>query len=189
LLNIEKWLKDGWTLYKDNWQNFLGAYAIYTLIGLLAQKTGPLLLFIMPPFFGSLFIITFQCIRTKNIDMKEMLTGLYYYNPLLLVSTLVGILSFMGFMLFIIPGIIISVLYLFAVPLIIDGKLNFWEAMEVSRKKVMENLGGYLIFGLLLMALIVLGAITMGVGILITMPIAINTLCFAYLDVFEEVEK
>ncbi|MCX6780099.1 MAG: hypothetical protein NT034_02885, partial [Candidatus Magasanikbacteria bacterium] len=105
-------------------------YAIYILIGLVAQKLGPFMLFIMPPFFGALFIITLQCIRQNFIDLKNLLRGFSYYIPLLIVSVIVGFLSFFGFILFIIPGLIISVLYLFTIPLIVDQKLEFWDAME-----------------------------------------------------------
>ncbi|MFC1478298.1 hypothetical protein ACFL57_02445 [Candidatus Margulisiibacteriota bacterium] len=186
MVQIEKWLKDGWELYKDNFLNFISIYAIYILAGLIAQRILMLHLIIMPPLFGSLLIITLQKIRGTEINVKNMTLGFSFFLPLLISSAVIGLLVFFGLIFFIIPGLIISALYVFTVPLIVDRKMEFWPAMEASRKKVMEDPFGFIIFGIMLMALIILGVLVFGVGMLLTMPVAVNALTYAYLDVFDQ---
>ena len=184
MIHIEQWLKDSWNLYKDNLLNVLSLYAVYLLAGLIAQKIPFLSLLVMPPLFGSLIIITLQKIRGTEIDLRNMSSGFSFFLPLLLSSVLIGFFVFLGFLVLIIPGIIVSALYIFTIPLIVDQKMDFWEAMETSRKKVMEDAFGFIIFAILLMALVVLGPITMGVGLMGTMPLTVNALAYAYIDVF-----
>jgi uncharacterized membrane protein len=156
------------------------------LAGLFVQKVPMVPLLVMPPLFGSLVLITLQKIRGQGLEVSEILKGFNYFLPLLFASVVIGVFVFLGFLFLIIPGIIISAFYIFTVPLIVDRGLDFWQAMEQSRLKAMEDIFGMLIFSLMLIALIVLGAIFLGVGLLVTMPIAVNTLVFAYLDLFGE---
>jgi hypothetical protein len=77
--------------------------------------------------------------------------------------------------------------YSLTLPLIVDAKMDFWEAMETSRKVVAEKffnfLGMYIVLGLLLMV----GTIfTCGLGLLVLLPY-LNTVIFAtYDDIFKQ---
>ncbi len=63
---------------------------------------------------------------------------------------------------------------------LLDTGLDFWGAMEASRKKVMENFGQWVVLGLLLMVLNILGSIPCGLGLLVTMPMSLVIICLAY---------
>lgn len=62
--------------------------------------------------------------------------------------------------------------YIFVLPLIVDAKLGFWEAMELSRKTVGKKFFNFLIFwiivGIVSVAAIVM---TCGVGTLLVIPV------------------
>ena len=60
---------------------------------------------------------------------------------LILLGFAVGLLTLAGFgvALCIVPGIYLSVAWIFAVPLVIDKKTGVWEAMEFSRKVVYRD--------------------------------------------------
>lgn len=96
------------------------------------------------------------------------------------------ILILIGYVLFIIPGIYLSVAWYFAIPLVIDKQLGFWEAMALSRKMVNKHwflvFAFLIVYGLLAMA----GIIACCVGILVTMPVGIAALMFAYETIFSE---
>src|SRR5213075_2236657 len=68
--------------------------------------------------------------------------------------------------------------------LIIDKGLEFWTAMELSRKVVTRH--WWHCFGLFLLAWLVgfLGLLACGVGLFLTMPIAAGALVYAYEDIF-----
>jgi uncharacterized membrane protein len=97
---------------------------------------------------------------------------------------LMALLMALGFMLLIIPGIYLSVAYVFAMPLIADKKMGVWQALETSRKTVSKHWFSYA--GLILMLSLVnlLGVISLGIGLIWTIPWSINSLGVAYRDAF-----
>jgi uncharacterized membrane protein len=95
-------------------------------------------------------------------------------------------------MVFMVIGIILAclvafllyVVWLFAYHLVIDKRIGFWDAMEVSRKAVMKAPGRF--FGLVLMfsLLMLLGVLACCVGIFVAAPVSIAALSYAYEDIF-----
>ncbi len=80
--------------------------------------------------------------------------------------------------------IYIGVLYVFSQSLIIDRRLGFWQAMEMSRKVVQKQ--WFSVFGLVIVIglLNVLGALALIVGLLVTLPVSYLTLAVAYREIF-----
>jgi uncharacterized membrane protein len=85
-----------------------------------------------------------------------------------------------------IPAIYLSVSWKFTLPLIVDKGLNFWTAMNTSRKQVGKH--WWHIFGLaiLISLLNVAGMLLCCVGVLFTMPLGFAALMFAYETIFSE---
>ena len=84
----------------------------------------------------------------------------------------------------ILPGIYLAVGYTFALPLVIDKKMEFWPAMEVSRRVVHEH--WWSVFALLIVLAIVgfLGCLMCFVGVVITVPLATGAFMYVYEDLF-----
>jgi len=84
----------------------------------------------------------------------------------------------------IIPGIYFMVSYTFALPLIVDRKMDFWQAMELSRKMVGRH--WWKVFGLIivLMLLGLAGIMVFLVGFFIAGAIAQAAVAYAYEDIF-----
>jgi uncharacterized membrane protein len=85
-----------------------------------------------------------------------------------------------------IPATYLSVCWKFTLPLIVDKRLDFWTAMEVSRKRVTKH--WWHIFGLVILVslLNVAGLCMCCVGVLFTMPVGIAALMCAYETIFSE---
>jgi len=83
-----------------------------------------------------------------------------------------------------IPMFFLQVNWIFTLPLIIDRKLNFWEAMQTSWKMVGKH--WWYVFGLLLLVglLNVVGVFLCCVGLLFTKPIGFGALMYAYEIIF-----
>ncbi|AFM03099.1 hypothetical protein Fleli_0635 [Bernardetia litoralis DSM 6794] len=69
-----------------------------------------------------------------------------------------------------IPSILIFTFYIFTPILIVLAKMNFWSAMEMSRKLVLANFTGVLGFVIGFTLLNILGLLFIGLGTLITIP-------------------
>jgi uncharacterized membrane protein len=95
-----------------------------------------------------------------------------------------SLLTGVGILLCIIPGIYLAVGYAFTLPLIIDKGYDFWTAMEVSRRVVHQQ--WFTIFGLGIVAVLIClaGILACLVGLLIAAPVAIASMMYAYEDIF-----
>ena len=69
-------------------------------------------------------------------------------------------------------------------PLIIDKKLDFWPAMEVSRQVVHKHWWAMFLFAIVLVLIICVGALLCGVGLIIAAPVAIAAVSYVYEDLF-----
>jgi len=90
-------------------------------------------------------------------------------------------------MLFSIFSIYIYISYTFVIPLIVDAKMGFWDAMETSRKVVGKKFFSFLVWYIILGIGLSIGTIiTCGLGLLILIPITYGILFEAYNQIFGE---
>ena len=111
-----------------------------------------------------------------------MAKGFSVFVPTFLAGILINIFVSVGYFLLIIPGIVISALYMFALPLIIEKNMDFWEAMEASRKLVTRNIFELSIFMLVLLIFGFIGLILLLVGFFVALPIIFAAIAYAYCD-------
>jgi len=104
--------------------------------------------------------------------------------PLVFASILITVLTYLGFFLLLLPGIYLSVAYSFALPLMIDKKLDIWGAMEVSRRAVTTH--WFTIAGVngTMFILIMLSALPLGIGLVWTIPMMMITQGVMYRKIF-----
>jgi hypothetical protein len=85
-----------------------------------------------------------------------------------------------------VAGVYLAVGYAFVVPLIVDKRLGVWRALETSRRAVnpiwLRFFGLQIARGLLLLA----SALTLGLALVVTFPLAFAVLMVAYRDLFPE---
>jgi hypothetical protein len=112
--------------------------------------------------------------RSTPPDLHELFSGMIssYTEP------------FPLFLIGLIPAMYFSVSLQFATPLIIDRKIGVWSAFATSWKIVHKH--WFQIFGLVVVVSIVkiAGGLLCCVGMLVTAPIAILAVCYAYEDIF-----
>jgi uncharacterized membrane protein len=136
-------------------------------------------------FTGGLYMYYLKLIRGQEAGIADAFSGLTSaFVPLALLGVVMGLLSLVGFLACFIPGVYLSVAWIFAVPLVIDKQLGFWDAMELSRKVVTKH--WFLVFALLLVIGLVAisGIIACGVGVIVTATIGWVALMYAYEDIF-----
>jgi uncharacterized membrane protein len=98
----------------------------------------------------------------------------------MLVGWVTYLLQMVGFVFCILPGIFLVVIWMYAIPTVIDRKLEFWDAMEVSRKAVQPSFFMHLLLLIVLLIVGLCGLLACGVGILFTMPLVLGALACAY---------
>lgn len=104
--------------------------------------------------------------------------------PLLITAILSCIMLIIGFILAIFPMIYLGVAYSFASLLVVDKNLGAWEALEASRKAVTHH--WFKFFGLLLVLTLinVISMLTLGLGLIWTMPMSVIAIGILYNKIF-----
>ncbi len=74
----------------------------------------------------------------------------------------------------------LSVSYIFAIPLVIGKKMQFWPAMESSRKLIGKSWFSFFALGIVLFLVYLAGALACGIGIFFTIPICLCSMAAAY---------
>jgi hypothetical protein len=134
---------------------------------------------------AGLFKYYLKLIRAEGPTLADAFAG---FSPiagqLMLLGLVNGILSFIAYMLCILPGVYLTVAWIFALPLVIDRKIPFWTAMELSRKVVAKH--WFIVFAFLLVIGLVAacGLIVCCIGLVVTAAISSIALLYAYEDIF-----
>jgi hypothetical protein len=134
---------------------------------------------------GGLYFLLLKLIRGERAQFSDAFAGFSLaFLQLFLAGLISGLLTGVGILCCILPGIYLIVAWIFALPLVIDKKLDFWPAMELSRKVVTRHWWTFL--GLLLVNLLVilLGVACCVIGVYVALPIAFGALAYAYEDIF-----
>jgi hypothetical protein len=177
-LNVGACLGRGWELVMNNFWLLVGAsFLINLIVGSVGIIGGPLM--------GGLYWLFLKRIRGEPAQLGDAFAGFSMgFLPLFLAYLVIVILGLLGLLCCLIPGVYLLVSWAFALPLIIDRKLDFWPAMELSRKIVSRH--WWLLFGFILLCILVrlLGLLACCIGVFVTTPIATAALMYAYEDIF-----
>jgi hypothetical protein len=188
-VSITGWLRKGWELFKQDAGPavifLFAALVIYTTAGWLTPfGIGGMLVSL--PLMAGLMIVSLMLCRNQKPDTSCYFRGLRHAIPLLLFTAVSALFIFIGMMLLVVPGLYLTVAYMFAPWLIVDKNIDFWPAMEVSRQKVNKNLFGLFGFFAVLSIINLLGCIPLLLGLFITIPLSVYAMSAAYEDLFAE---
>jgi hypothetical protein len=192
-------IQEGWTAFKQHWILLVAGTAIFLAISIFIQAPFSLAqiflervggdaaavatvaviilgwgvsLVVSPPLNGGIFYFTLETLRDRP-RIESLFVGFKKENWLQLVLGSLVILVFilLGLLLLIIPGIYLAIAYYYTIPLIVDRKLGFWEAMELSRKTVHQQ--WVQVFALVLLTgfIAVVGVLLCCVGVLAALPL------------------
>jgi hypothetical protein len=182
------YLNAGWELFKQNAAGFIG-FSVVALILIFALNAkaglGQVLAYIIgPPLWAGFLIVAMKLLLNQLTQVNDFTSGFKFILPLVLYSVVSSIFISIGFVLFIIPGLYLLVGYLFTTWLIVDRGLDFWPAMELSRKTVHKH--WFEVFGFFLLICLInfCGLLLLGLGMLVTVPWTLCALTIAYKDVF-----
>ena len=182
-------IRRGWELVRDNpgpliggsflvWLLSFGVAAV-PLIGWLAS------LFITGALQGGLYHLFLRRIRGEQVSAGDVFSGFGpSYVNLLLARVVSGLLIIVGVILCIVPGVYLAIGYLFALPLVIDKRMEFWTAMEVSRRVVHKHWWSIFGFGILACLILLLGVLACLIGIIVAAPIVTASMMYLYEDLF-----
>jgi hypothetical protein len=185
VIDIGSAVARGWALVRDNMVLLIGASLLGWLITIglaFVPVVGWVVGFVL---LGGLDYMFIRRIRGEAVQIGDVFAG---FNLAFLHLALAGLvkwlLTSLGFMLCILPGIYLAVAYVFALPLVIDKKMEFWPAMEVSRQVVHRHWWSIFALVIVLWIIACVGFLACFVGALVTIPVAAAALMYVYEDLF-----
>ncbi|WP_420880765.1 hypothetical protein [Rhodococcus sp. (in: high G+C Gram-positive bacteria)] len=114
-----------------------------------------------PPAFGSFF-------EFKNV------------GAIIIASFLVGLMTAIGFVLLVIPGLILMFLTWWTLEFVVDQNQDAITAIKSSFRAISSNWGMLLLLAITLFFLNILGVLLCLVGLLVTVPVSIIASTYAY---------
>jgi len=132
-MNFQKYLENSYRIIKEE-------PVIIVLGGLVVQLLTILSMGIMAgPFLGGYFLLIICLLRdNKKPAFNDVFSGLQQLRNLF-PFVLVLLIIFIGFMLLILPGLLFATWWIYVLPLMVDRKISFSEAMRLSTNKVNEK--------------------------------------------------
>ncbi len=202
-LDIGSCVRRGWALLRANFWPFVGINALFiALVGFAGSvggasiQHGPLghnsteinsalATLVWGPLMGGLLLYFLKKIRKDKATVETAFSGFSQrFLQLFLAGFVASLLIWLGFLCLILPGIYLLVAWLFTLPLVIDKGLDFWSAMELSRKMVTKHWWKFLGLGIVMLLLSFAGVVACFVGVFVMSPLVLLTLMYAYEDVF-----
>lgn len=205
-ISIKGMLGEAWRLTSGAKGTILGGWAVVMLISVVINICAVVLLAILGlpkttqmalsmaiqltvtiglyPFIAGVIMIGVKRASGLPISYKMIFYYFSYMVPVVIASFLVLVMSSIGFMLLLAPGIYLSLAYVLVVPLIVDRNMGAWQAMEASRRAISRH--WFKVFGLyFVMGLIVtVSAIPFGLGMIWTMPMFVILQGILFREIF-----
>lgn len=101
-------------------------------------------------------------------------------GPILVAGVLVGLVTLVGTLVCILPGIVAGFLLMYTPYFLVDQKMEPVAAMKASVELCRQNLGNTLVWWLLSTLTLLAGACLCGVGVLATLPITLLGTVYTY---------
>lgn len=181
---IADYLRDGWRLFADKPIPHI-AYTAVMLVVLMVLNWVPVLgqliaTVLLAPLMAALYLALARQQAGRIITANDYLEVLNDPLPLVLLSLVMSILVTIGFFLLVLPGIYLLVAYLFAVPMVLFQRFDFWTAMETSRKFITRQWLSFFVLAIVLTVINMAGAALFGIGLLVTIPLTSAVVIAAY---------
>ncbi len=140
---------------------------------------------LVPAMAIGMFRFNLSCIRNQSVTISDIFRGFDLFGPSLAWAFVQFLLVFLGLCLCILPGIYLSIAWVFSLMILADKKYGFWESMEISRKVVTANWGWMLLLLLVSGVIGFLGILGCIIGLFITVPFSALMLAAAYTRAFD----
>jgi serine/threonine protein kinase len=198
-LGIGSCLRRGWALVRSDFWPLVGVTALVLVLWSAASALGEVTnsasniklstsvlgVLISGPLMGGLCLHFLKKIRGEPVRIETAFSGFSRsFLHLVMAGFVTTVLTMLGFLCLILPGVYLVVAWMFTLPLVIDRRLDFWPAMRLSRQTISKHWWKFLGFLLVLALLNLAGIVACCIGVFVTIPVSLAALMYAYEDIF-----
>lgn len=174
----------GWQTFKERPFFLIGLFVLTTLISVLtgwvadqvphggANVALNLIDFAVQIILGmGMTLILLRVYDKAHTDYTDLLEPIHLFWKYFVMTVLVVIITSIGFVLFVVPGIVAAIALVFAPYLVVDRNMKPLEALQESMHITHGHRWNVLIFGALVFIVNIAGAAAFGLGLFITIPV------------------
>lgn len=185
--SIGQYVKNGFELFKVC-ANAMIPYSVIYCVAIIILSRIPGIdivmgIMISPCIVAGFYLAANLAVQGIQPSFNDCWDGFKMFANVVVINLLVSALTAVGYICLIIPGVYLMVAYTFASMFVIFLKIDFREALRLSRKLVHCN--WWKMFGLVILTSIIgfSGTILCGFGIAFTLPIMYCILYTAFEDI------
>lgn len=127
-------------------------------------------LLIAPPLYSGLYLVANKISLGLPVSYSDYFGGFQYFWLTFSIWLLAQVLVVLGLFALVAPGVYLAVGYFFAVLMGMFGGFDVWTSMELSRKLISRNWWQFFVLFLILVAMNLATLVTLGTGLVITIP-------------------
>ena len=193
---MDSYFDRGWNIFRQYMWGFIGFLILDNLIisSVLSRLPFPLgtnedgqggILYLLLSFglTAGYYIVALRIAKNQSKSFGNFFDGFKIIFTIFLVSLVGGLLIGLGLLFLIIPGIYLAICYFFALLFVVEHRLNFWSALEASRKVVSKKWFSFFGFAFLLGLINIAGALALLIGLVITIPFTMCATVAAFEDI------
>jgi uncharacterized membrane protein len=169
-----------WELVRDNWLHLAGMFFIFTAIGSI-RNFGPYVELI---FGGVLMVGIWQAILGmldgRKPDIGMMFGAFDRFGDAFLAHLVISILTTLGLLCFIVPGIILYIVWFFTYAVLAENRARFWDAMQQSFALTEGYRWRLFLLMLACLPILILGLMAAIVGVFVALPVCLTAFALAY---------
>jgi uncharacterized membrane protein len=205
------WYGDGWEIFTRNpgmWIVLMILLLVIAAVLNLVPLLGPLLFaLLLPGLFGGALYTAREAAEQREMDVSHLFIGfkdgamrnallvlgavllganiLFLFLALLLIGSGMGMAGMLlALLLLLLLGLLLSMVFLSAVPLVMFAAAEPVAAMKSSFSACLNNVLPLLLFGVIYIVLALIAMIPFGLGLLVLLPVTFGALYASYRDIY-----
>lgn len=196
---IKEALSFGWLKYKEHWKFLVPLFIVMAVLYAFVSYTQPLddisMSIVALQFLGNIIVaylsigimnVMLRIYRAEPIEIKNLFLSWNIFWKSMIGSILVSLTVLAGFILLVIPGLVWWITYSFYFYFIVEKGAGPVDAMKMSRKITVGERWHILGCFLIVILTNLVGAIVIGIGLFVSVPVSMLMLVYVYKKLSEK---
>ncbi|HYM22255.1 MAG TPA: hypothetical protein VEU08_03575 [Vicinamibacterales bacterium] len=175
-----EFIDQAWQLVKPHWVPLSVMFLLMSLVGAVPYIGGCISFVIGGALLVGIYRAIFGALAGRPPTVDMMFNGFDRFGQAFVATLVCGLLIGLGTLLFIIPGIILAMMWLFTMPIIAETNLDFWGAMQASARLTEGYRWPLFCLCLASIPIMILGVLCLCVGIFPAQAVIFTAFVLAY---------